>query len=249
VRQLLPTEAHEIDPLDLYPTLDRPTPPDRPWLIVNMIASADGATELDGVSGGLGGPADRLVFRAIRASSDWIVVGAGTVRAERYGPPRLPDGARDRRIARGLPADPRMAVVTGRFDLDPTMRLFAEKEPGEPRPLVVTGTSAPATRIEALVEAAEVVVLDDSRPTPAAILAELGSRGARVVLSEGGPSFNGQLASAGLIDELCLSVSPLVVGGPSSRIARAEESGAPLPLTLTHLLEQDSLLFARYVRT
>lgn len=248
MRQLLPITKEAIDPLDVYPTAERPPPGHRPWLMMNMIASADGAIELDGVSGGLGGPADRLVFRAIRATADWILVAAGTVRAERYGPPRLPSDARAMRVAQGRPPDPRLAVVTGRLDLDVDLPLFAEVSPDEDRPLIITGSSAPPERVEMLSDVADLVVVDGARPSPAAVLDELHRRAAAVVLAEGGPSFNGQLASHGLIDELCLSISPVVVGGPSSRIIRDSEALEPADMTLDHLLEQDGFLFARYVR-
>ena len=215
---------------------------------MNMIASADGASELEGVSGGLGGPADRLVFRAIRATADWILVAAGTVRAEHYGPPRLPSDAREMRTAQGRPPDPRLAVVTGRLDLDLRLPLFADSKPDEPRPLIITGSSAPPERMEMLSDVAELVVVDDTRPSPLVVLDELHGRGADVVLAEGGPGFNGQLASHGLIDELCLSISPHLLGGPSGRIIRGTEAIAPAAMVLDHLLEQDGFLFTRYVR-
>ena len=248
VRQLLPTPIDDVDPLDLYPTADRPTPGSRPWVMVNMITTLDGAIEIDGVSGGLGGPADRDVFRAIRASADWILVAAGTVRAERYGPPRLPEAARERRVARGKPADPRLAVVTGRLDLDSDLPLFARLEPDEPQPVVITGSEADPGRLDALADRAEMVVLDDARPSPSTVLDELNRRGAAVVLVEGGPSFNGQLASDRFVDELCLSISPLVVAGPSGRIMASARATSGTEMTLAHLLEQDDYLFARYVR-
>ena len=248
MRQLLPITKEAIDPLDVYPTAERPPPGHRPWLMMNMIASTDGAIELDGVSGGLGGPADRLVFRAIRATADWILVAAGTVRAERYGPPRLPSDARAMRVAQGRPPDPRLAVVTGRLDLDVDLPLFAEVSPDEDRPLIITGSSAPPERVEMLSDVADLVVVGGARPSPPAVLDELHRRAAAVVLAEGGPNFNGQLASHDLIDELCLSISPVVVGGPSCRIIRGSEALEPADMTLDHLLEQDGFLFARYVR-
>jgi riboflavin biosynthesis pyrimidine reductase len=95
---------------------------------------------------------------------------------------------------------------------------------------------------------AEVAVIDEARPTAGSILAELQRRGASIVLSEGGPGFNGQLTSAGLVDELCVSISPLLVGGPSARMVVGSTAVAPTAMRLDLLLEQDGLLFARYVR-
>lgn len=248
MRQLLPTPVESVDPLELYPTAARRRRGDGPWLMINMIASADGATEVDGVSGGLGGPADRLVFRAIRATADWIVAAAGTVRAERYGLPRLSDAARDMRTARDRPRDPRLAVVSGSLDLDTNLPLFADREPGEHPPLIITGTGSSAAARARLEAVAEVTVVDATRPTAGSILAELHRRGAAIVLSEGGPGFNGQLVSAGLVDEICLTISPLLVAGPSARIIVGADAVAPTRMRLAQLLEQDGLLFARYVR-
>jgi riboflavin biosynthesis pyrimidine reductase len=248
VRQLIPAPVDAVDPLELYPAAARRAPVDRPWLMINMIASADGATELGGVSGGLGGPADRLVFRAIRATADWIVAAAGTVRAERYGLPRLPDAAREMRTAAGRPPDPRLAVVSGSLDLELDLPLFADQAPGELPPLVITGTGSAVARRARLEAVAEVAVIEEARPTAGSILAELQRRGASIVLSEGGPGFNGQLTSAGLVDELCVSISPLLVGGPSARIVVGSTAVAPTAMRLDLLLEQDGLLFARYVR-
>lgn len=317
MRQLLPHPPDEavtvdevnvadgVDPLDVYLAADRTPPAGRPWVMVNMIASADGAVAVDGASRGLGSPADKAVFRAVRACADWILVGAATVRAERYGLPRLRAAALDARRAAGRSEQPGLAVVSASLDLDPDLPMLADRRPGEPRPLILTGPDAPADRAERLVETAEVVRLEptsDSPPnraerlagaaaqtespapseaadrtktpaadrigpsaaalsklasrtetlaagrlgSPAAALGELGRRGAQVVLSEGGPTLNAWLADAGVIDELCLSFAPVLAGGPSPRLLHGA-SAAPTALELVHLLEEDGMLFARYL--
>lgn len=249
MRQLFPASAADVDPLDLYPGDERPRPADRPWLMANMVASVDGAIAIDGVSGGLGGEPDRIVFRAIRASCDWIVVAAGTARAERYGIPRSTDTVARRRADAGRGAAPRLAVVTASVDLDPGLPMFADRHRDEPPVVVLTGDAPPGDRVAALEGLAEIVPLSASRPTPALVLEELGRRGADVVLAEGGPSFNGQLVSAGLVDELCLTLSPQLVGGDSSRIVAGATDATPAQLELSRLLEADGVLFARYVRS
>lgn len=233
--------------MELYPFLPRPEPAGRPWLMVNMIASADGATAVGGASGPLGNPADEAVFSAVRACCDWIVAAAGTVRAERYGLPRPAAASRRARRAAGRAERPRLAVVCASLDLDLDLPLFAEPRPGDDPPLILTGQDAAAGAVERLEPVAEVVRLPSRRPQPAEILAELDRRGAGVVLSEGGPSFNAQLADGGLIDELCLSIAPLVAGGNSSRIVRGSRRTVPLDLTIDHLLEASDTLFVRYV--
>ncbi|MDZ7733711.1 MAG: dihydrofolate reductase family protein [Acidimicrobiia bacterium] len=115
----------------------------RPWILVNMVASTDGATTIAGRSGGLGGPADREVFRALRGVADVILVAAGTVRAERYGPPKVTDDVRARRETRGQSPVPRLAVVTREIDLDLGAPVFTESDPP---PIVITGGGADRAR-------------------------------------------------------------------------------------------------------
>ena len=249
MRQLIPEAVDDVDPLDCYLADERRHRSAGPWLMANMVASVDGAIAIDGVSGGLGGDADRVVFRAVRASCDWIVVAAGTARAERYGIPRSTDTVARRRAADGRSVAPRLAVVTGSVDLDPGLPMFADRHRDEPPALVVTGAAPPRDRVAALDGLAEFVHLDATRPTPGLVLDELRRRGADVVLAEGGPTFNGQLVAAGLVDELCLTLSPQLVGGDSRRIVAGASTATPAPLTLVRLLEADGVLFARYVRS
>ena len=165
VRQLLPSQVDPVTPLDLYPFDARHRDDGRPWVMMNMVASADGAIAIDGRSGGLGGDGDREVFRAIRASCDWIVVAAGTVRAERYGIPRTTaEIATVRRRAGRMPA-PRLAVVSGTLDLDPGLPLFADRRPHEEPPLLITGPSPPPERVAALDDHSAHDVRSGAHPT------------------------------------------------------------------------------------
>jgi riboflavin biosynthesis pyrimidine reductase len=235
VRQLLPHPLDEVDPAGAYAADARPRHEGgRPWVLVNMIASLDGGTAVDGVSGPLGGPADKQVFRAIRAVADVILVGAGTVRAEGYGP------------ASGAA---RIAVVTASGDLDPGLRVFRDAA-GPHRTLVVTAASCPPGRRAALAEVADVVVAGDERVDLRRALHKLAGLGAAVVLAEGGPSLNGQLVANDLVDEWCLTLSPSLVAGSSPRAASGPApTGAPLRFRLDRLLvADDGLCFLRYVR-
>lgn len=243
VRQLLPEPA-EVDPAAAHAAAHRPAPGDRPWVLLNMVASVDGATAVDGLSGGLGGPADKAVFAAIRAAADVIVVAAGTARAEGYGPPRTSMANQAARVERGQTAFPRLALVSGSLHLDPTSPMFAEAP--EP-PLVFTVAGAPAARRAALAAVAEVVVLDGDRVEPTALLADLHRRGHHTVLVEGGPSFNAQLVVAGVVDEVNLSLAPKLVGGTSARVTHGGAEHLT-DLAVAHLWEGDGVLFARYVR-
>ncbi len=239
--------ARSPDPLGAVAAEARPAPPHRPWLLTNMIASADGATAVGGLSGPLGGPADRAVFQALRAVSDAIVVGGQTVRAERYRPPGPGSReARSARAARGQRERPLVTVVTASLDLAPDLPLF-----GDPayRPLVATVEAADPGRRRALSAVADVITVGDTAVDLAELLAELGRRGHRVVLAEGGPSLNAQLIEADLVDEWNLTIAPLLGAGQAKRPAQgAESSDAPAAMHLDRVWLADQLLFCRWLR-
>jgi riboflavin biosynthesis pyrimidine reductase len=212
--------------------------------MLNMVTSLDGATALAGVSGGLGGDGDRAVFAVIRAVPDVIVVAAGTARAENYGSPTLDEAHRARRRARGQAPVPELAVVTRSLDLDPDSRLFAEGH----RPLVLTVDDAPPDRRAALDPVAELVEVGHGDVDLPAAMAVLADRGHDVALLEGGPALNGQFVAAELVDELCLSIAPVLVGGASKRLAVGPEHSSPEGMALAHVLTHDDALFVRYRR-
>ena len=212
----------------------------RPWVIVNMVSSLDGATTIDGKSSDLGDDDDRELFRAFRTAADVILVGAGTARAENYGPPRLSADRIERRRALGLPDIPRVAVLTGRLDLEPEARLFSD--PAQ-KPLILTGAASPEARREALSEVAEVAVLEDLGAE--AVLDRLSDFA--VILCEGGPTFNSQLAEARRIDDLNLTVAPLIAGGTAKRIVEGANVRPPFEMHLDRILSGERSLFLRYL--
>jgi riboflavin-specific deaminase-like protein len=242
VRRLLPAPAEPVELTDAYPALA--ARPGRPSLRVNMIASVDGATAVDGLSGGLGGPGDRAVFLHLRSLADVILVGAGTVRAEGYGPPELPAKLREARRERGRAPLPRLAVVSRSCALDWDAPIFRR---AGPRPIVVTVERAPSERRSAAARVAEVIAAGGEDVDLAAALRELAGLGAETVLAEGGPRLNGALAAAGLVDELCLTVAPRLAGGDSARIVAGPPApgGAP-PFEPAFVGEEDGFLFLRY---
>jgi riboflavin biosynthesis pyrimidine reductase len=255
-----PDAGGDVDPVGAYGDDERIPPAGRPWLLANMIASADGsAADPAGRSGGLGGPADKAVFSAIRGVADVVVAGAATVVTEDYGPARPPAAIRARRRARGQSPAPRIAVVTAALTIDPSQRLFHETpdlgtaETGDPvptpRPLVLTVTQADPDRRRRLEEVAEVHTVGDAAvewPRVLALLEEVA--GARVVLCEGGPRTIGQLVAADLLDELCLTVSPTLLGGAGPRIAVGPPPPGARDLDLARVLAADDYLFLRYLR-
>ena len=224
MRQLLPEPVDSVEPLDVY--RDLPVVEGRPAVRLNMIASVDGATTVSGLSGGLGGPADRKVFAALRSLADVVLVAAGTVRAETYGPGPVP-----------------IAVASGSLRLDWDTPFFTA---ATHRPIVVTHGRAPAEGVKRAQEVADVLVAGDAEVDLARAVEMLGERGFGLVLAEGGPSLNGALAAAGVLDELCLSLAPRIVSGDAKRIVTGPSLAPPPALTLRSLCEEDGYLFLRY---
>ena len=233
------------DPLGPYRDAERPPPPGRPWVLANMVCGLDGSTAVDGRVGELSGPTDRQLFKDLRSVADVILVGAETARREKYGPVILPDERRSRRVAEGRPPVPRIAIVSRSLDLDDAARALAPGDGGE-RPIVVTCEASPADRREALAGTAEVLVAGTDRVEAPLALEALRRAGAGVVLCEGGPSLLGDLLAAEVVDELCLTLSP-VVGGDPLPVAVLPQTAGVSRADLAHVLEADGDLFLRYV--
>ncbi|MGF7235458.1 MAG: pyrimidine reductase family protein, partial [Frankia sp.] len=219
--------------------------PGRHHVRVNFVTSADGAAELGGRSGSLGDDGDRAIFQHLRWLSDVVLVGAGTARAENYGAVKVPAERQALRREAGLAPVPPVAVVSGRLHLDPAARLFTSEGP---RPLVVTCETAPVDRRAALAEVADVVVAGEDAVDARAAVQALVDLGLSRVLCEGGPSLHTDLTVAGLVDELCLTISPLVAGPGRMHITSGPQWTDTEQLRLAHVLEQGGTLFLRYGR-
>ena len=220
--------------------------PDGPWLRANMVASADGAAMLEGLTSGLSSLADRRLFALLRTLADVIVVGAATVRAEKYKPVRQHELWPDLRPGR-TPTPP-IAVVTTRLDLEPSSPVI-DMAPPSARTIVITTAQAPADRRAALQERADIIVAGQETVDLKAAVAALAERGHRRMLTEGGPRLLAQIATAGLLDELCLTIGPLLAGPGADRILAGQQpAAATQPLTLAHVLEDNGFLFCRYTR-
>jgi riboflavin biosynthesis pyrimidine reductase len=243
VRQLVPTPVADIDPADSY--ADMPSAVGRPGVRVNMIASVDGAVTIGGVSGPLGGPADRVVYRLLRSLCDVVLVAAGTARTENYKPALVYDEYLQARRDRGQPDAPRIAIVSRSLEFDWDLPLFRDVTE---RTIVVTTADAPPDRLRAARAVCDVIAVGQGTVDLHAALVALGERGANHVLAEGGPSLNGALTEAGLVDEVCLTIAPLLAGGEAKRILSGPDLPAPCALELRTLLEADGFLLARYRR-
>ncbi len=217
-----------------------------PWLRANFVSSLDGAAESDGYSRGLSSPVDKRVFALLRAHADAIMVGAGTLRHEGYGPARTPADQLARRHTAGLAEHPTLVIVSAALNLDPSHRVFTE---APVRPIVIAHAGAPDDRRAALAPVADVITCGESVVDLSVALAELARRGLAQVLCEGGPHLFGSLLAANLVDELCLTVSALLTGPGAGRIVAGPGRSEPLPMRLAHLLEADGTLLTRYTRT
>lgn len=221
--------------VELYPRNPAPT------LRVNFIASVDGAVTVDGLSGGLHGPGDKEIFDSLRMVCDALIVGAGTVKAEKYDALRLTPPARAWRIEHGLPEFPLMVIVSGSLDLDLDQLIFSD---APIRPIVLTHRNASAHRVA---EVADVITVGDGEIDLAAGIEALHEIGATQLLCEGGPALLGSMIRKDLVTELCLTVAPLLVGGGPGRIATGAP-GIPREMSLRQVLSLQDMLFLRYGR-
>jgi len=238
MRRLLPPPAGDVDPYDA-------ARPDAggPLLRVNFVVSADGlAADEDGRSGGLGGPGDRELFRALRAHADGILVGAGTARTEGYGPHRLRPDLAARRAADGRDRPAAIVLVTRSLALDLAGEVFTAAATPT---VVVTCAAAPAAARAAAARAGVLVVAgEDEVDLPLAVRLLREDHGLAHLLCEGGPRLVRGVLGAGLADELCLTLAPLVLGADGPRFVGRLPGRVGLELAAVH--EQDGELFLRY---
>ncbi len=210
-------------------------------MAMNFAATVDGRATIGGVSGPIGSATDTAMLAGLRTRFDAVMIGAGTMRAERYGRLAGDREQRRRREQIGLAHDPLMVIVSGRLDLPWDAPLFtagggrvliftaSEAEPPE------TPTSLRVVRHEGFVDLAEA-------------LGQLRREdGIRALLCEGGPGLHGELEGGGMVDDLFLTIAPTLSGGEAPRIIEGELPSAAA-LDLAWLLEEDGELFARYRR-
>jgi len=196
-----------------------------PWLRVNFVSTVDGAaTGSDGLSGTINNAADKRVFDALRRRAHCLVVGAGTVREEEYDVPRVP-----------------IVVVSRSAEVPPSL---AEAPPG--RVLIATVASSDGLeRARGQLGDDCVLVLGEGEVDLVALKAALAERGWTEQLCEGGPSLFADLLAAGVVDELCWTVVPVLTGGDAVRIAAGAEVDVRLRPAL--LFEQDGTLLGRWL--
>jgi len=240
--------VREVDVAELAQLYEYPGELSRCFVRANMIASLDGAATVDGRAGGLAGPGDRVLFKVMREVADVVLVGAGTVRAENYSGAQLSVPARQRRQGRGQREVPPIAVITASGALEPDSRLFVRTETP---PLIFTAGASFAATCDRLHGSAEVIDASTTDPVVvdlAVVLAGLAQRGLRRVLCEGGPTLLGQIIAADLLDQLALTLAPLLVAGGAKRIGVCGSS-ALTRVGASHILtDVDGYLYQLFSR-
>jgi riboflavin-specific deaminase-like protein len=241
VRRLLPDPGPTTvaEQLDGYRPWEQPLE-DRPLVAMNFAATVDGRATINGVSGPIGSDADMAMLAQLRTRFDAVMIGAGTMRAERYGRLVKKQETRQRRERLGLPPEPLMVIVSGRLDLPWDAPLFTEGG----QVLIFTASEAEPPETASPLE----VVRHDKFVHLVEALRHLRQeRDIRALLCEGGPGLHGELEGGGMVDDLFLTIAPKLVGGEAPRIIEGELP-AVAELELGWLLEEQGELFARYRR-
>ena len=238
MRALLPKPVDDVDVHAIYAAdwLDTG------GLRMNFIASVDGAAQADGKSAGLQTPGDNAVFVALRDLADVVLVGAGTAVVEGYRPIRIGDRRAEVRRTYGLAATLPTAIASRTLRMDPTAPIFA----GRADTIVLTCDAAPSAQLKVFRAVADVVLCGEDAIDPALARAALEERGLRRILSEGGPTLFADFAAASVVDELCLTVSPMLIGPGGLRITNGALWPDSHPARLVAVLEEDDALFLRY---
>jgi riboflavin-specific deaminase-like protein len=239
--QLVHPERRPTSPEELASELrlDELARDDRPYLGLNMVESLDGKATLDWRTKGLSSDLDRRLFHHLRTQADAVMVGAGTAREERYGRITKSDELREKRVNEGLVPDALAVVVSGRLNLPPDLPLL-----NDPHQRVVIATASDE-KLPGVTGDVEYARVGDDLPRLMAYLSE--QHAVRSILCEGGPTLNSYLFASGLVDELFLSISPKVVGGPAAlTIVAGRELVEPAEAGLVSLAEADGELFTRW---
>jgi riboflavin biosynthesis pyrimidine reductase len=242
MRALLPHPVRDVDVHAVYSAdwLDSG------GLRVNFVSSADGAAQAEGKSEGLQTAGDNQVFAALRDLADVVLAGAGTVTIEGYRAIVVSDRRAAIRRDLGLRDVLPTAVISAGLRFDPDSALFTDAAPGA-RTIVLTCEAAPAERRAALEKVADVAICGADMVDVRLARAALEERGLVRILSEGGPTAFTHLLAGGVVDELCLSLTPKLVGpGPTRITAGTDVWPEPIGMRLAGLLEEDGALFLRY---
>lgn len=214
---------------------------------MNFVTSADGAATDAGLSGGLGGRTDRVLMSVLRAMSDAVLVGAGTVRAEGYGGLSIPPEmlAWRRTAMPEAAAHPRVVIASSALALEPEMPVFTQTER---RPLILTSRAAAQAHGRRFAGVADVRAAGETELDLEEVLGLLPDIGIGRVLCEGGPRLFGSLLEADLVSEVCLTTAPVFTAGDAGRIATSGTAVRRGFALRGHFVDDEGFLFTRYVR-
>lgn len=241
MRALFPAPVDEVD-LHAYYAAG--------WLArggirANFVSSVDGAISTNGTSKDLQTKSDSVVFAVLRDLADVVLVGAGTAVTEGYSPIPFSDRRAAIRREHGLRPDLPVAVISRSLRLDPEDKFFTEATSAQ-RPIVLTTEAADADKRRLLTQVADVVDCGDQVIEPGLVRQALLERGLTRILCEGGPTVLNDFISEGMVDELCVTLAPTLVGGGAPRMTGDKEWSEPAGVTLVGLLEDAGNLFCRY---
>ncbi|MGQ0466288.1 MAG: dihydrofolate reductase family protein [Sporichthyaceae bacterium] len=220
-------------------------PPGGWWLRANMISTLDGAAvATDGLTRNISSDLDRSIMGVLRGLADVVLVGAGTAEKEGYRPERARPEFAELRAAAGRAPAAAVAVASSKLDVDLSGPLFQDG-----RTILLTTAAAPADRLAAASEVADVAVVGEHTVDPAAAVAALVERGHSRLLCEGGPRLLASVLAAGVLDELCLTVAGTMLAGDAFRILSGPSLPDPARFAVGHVLSDGTDLYLRYVRT
>nr|WP_026360471.1 pyrimidine reductase family protein [Amycolatopsis nigrescens] len=242
MRYIWPGEPHDVDDAELESLYRYPADPR--WLAVNFVSSADGAVEIDGRSAGLSNPADRKVYELGSDLADVLLIGAGTATIEDWRGVHPDEETAERRERHGLSPVPPVAIVSTGRSLPPDAPAITEAV--TPTIVITSGSAPPATRQAWADAGASVLVAGDETVDLPAAVDELVHRGLGRIDCEGGPRLFGALLAAGVVDELRLTISPLLVSGAAERIALGAGLD-PTALRAESVLAEGDTLLVRYL--
>ncbi len=216
-----------------------------PWVLLNMITSSNGLATLNGLSGPLGGIADKALFTALRGIADVIIAGYSTVRDEQYRPPQLTKELITKRESLGQSPLPTIAIVSNRLNFDERIPLFSSSEY---HPVILTSSSSPEKNRENVSPTCEVFICGEDKVDLKKGVDTLSSRFGKIILVEGGPSLNTQFVENDLLDELCITTSPLHSDDESAITATTDRSYPPGQMLQDRRMEVNEFIFTRFLR-
>lgn len=216
-----------------------------PWILLNMITSSNGLATLNGLSGPLGGAADKALFTTLRGIADIIIVGYSTVRDEQYRPPQLTKELITERESLGQAPLPTIAIVSNRLNFDERIPLLSSSEY---HPVILTSSSSPEENRENISSTCEIFISGEEKVDFKKGVGTLSSRFGKIILVEGGPSLNSQFVEDDLFDELCITTSPLHSDDESAIAATTDRSYPPGQMLQDRRIEVNEFIFTRFLR-